>query len=71
MAICIRKGGLLVNIDDCLVHYKKLLDLLEEDLDTIKKSFQGELLDEYRSIVKKEINEVNDKMNVLKRLNNR
>lgn len=58
------------NIDDCLVHYKKLINLLEEDLESIQKSLQGELLDRYNSIVKKEINEVNNKMNVLKRVNN-
>lgn len=58
------------NINECLMHYNKLLALLEDDLVGIKGGFQGELMDAYRSVVKEEINEVQNKIRALKRVCN-
>lgn len=55
-------------IENCLMHYKKLLNLLEEDLSDAKEGFQGDLLDAYRAIVKQEMAEVSNEMNSLKRV---
>ena len=57
------------NIDDCLVHYKKLINFLEEDLESIQKGFQGELLNTYRMITEQEIDAINKKIKVLERIN--
>lgn len=54
-------------VDECLEHYRKLLNYLEEDLDSIKEVFQDELMDAYRAVVKKEILEVNEEKKALKK----
>lgn len=57
-------------INDCLVHYRKLLNLLDEDFSEIKEGLQGDLLDAYRAIVRQEIAEINNEMSSLKRVGN-
>ncbi len=56
------------DINTCLWHYRRLLDLYEEDLLTMKRGLQGDLLDAYAAVVKREISEVNKHMNSLRRV---
>ena len=38
-----------------LYHYRKLMELLEDDLANISACMEGELLEQYRSMLKREI----------------
>lgn len=54
----------------CVQHYGKLLELLEEDLEDIRQGLQGDLLDAYEAVVKKEIFEVKNHLDTLRRVAN-
>ncbi len=45
----------MYELSESIVHYHKLVELLEEDLSSISNCIQGELLDEYREVVKREM----------------
>lgn len=55
------------SISDCLVHYNRLLNFLEEDLSSIQDCFQGEVMDAYKAIVKEELIKVNEEIDALKK----
>lgn len=54
-------------MDECLVHYQRLLALLEEDLQEIGQCIRGELLEEYRRIVQEEMDQVREQMELYRK----
>ncbi len=42
-------------LDECMSHYRRLMSLLEEDLEEVSRGFQNELLQAYQEIVQKEM----------------
>lgn len=48
--------------DECAFLYRKLLQLMEEDSDSIAHALQGELLDAYRELLEKEKSILNDSL---------
>ena len=55
------------HMDECLVHYQRLLALLEEDLLEIGQCIRGELLEEYRRIVQEEMDQVREQMELYRK----
>ncbi len=51
-----------------MAHFRKLIDLLEQDVLQFNKTTEDEMLDAYRSILEKEINEVKEIMQTFVRL---
>lgn len=49
------------------MHYNKLIGYLEEDVASIRFSFHGEVMEEYRAIVQREIIMINKNIDLLKR----
>ncbi len=54
-------------MDECLVHYQRLLALLEEDLLEIGQCIRGELLEEYRRVVQEEMDQVRGQMELYRK----
>ena len=57
-----------VKLEECLRHYQKALEYLEEEQIQITQGLQSDLLDAYRETVLKEINELTEKISQLKAL---
>lgn len=57
-----------MSIEECLHYYKKLIDLLEQDSLQMGAAVQDELLATYRKLLKKEITETRNMMQLLSRL---
>ena len=51
-----------------MAHFRKLIDLLEQDALQFNKTTEDEMLDAYRSILDKEIDEVSEIMQAFIRL---
>lgn len=45
----------MYEIEESMVHYRKLMELMEEDFAGIARCIQGELLEEYRETIKREM----------------
>lgn len=45
----------MYDLEESIVHYQRLIELMEEDMADISLCIQGELLDEYREVVEREM----------------
>ena len=52
-------------MNDCIISCKRLIDLLEEDASEFGRAAEEDMLDAYRDILMKEIDEMNDVMHAL------
>lgn len=51
--------------EECVYRYRKLLQLLEEDTQEISACLQGELLEEYRELLTREKDILNDALRTM------
>jgi hypothetical protein len=51
--------------EECVYRYRKLLQLLEEDTQEISACLQGELLEEYRGLLTREKDILNDALRTM------
>jgi hypothetical protein len=56
------------NIDECIIHYRRLHNLLIDDETEIACCFEGEILDAYRAVLKEEIQMMESMMKSLLQL---
>ena len=54
-----------LSIEECLHYYRKLIDLLEQDSLQMGNAVEGDLLEAYRKLLKKEITETRNMMQLL------
>lgn len=54
-----------MSIEECLHYYRKLIDLLEQDSLQMGNAVEGDLLEAYRKLLKKEITETRNMMQLL------
>lgn len=60
----------MLNLEECVVHCKRLIDLLAEDETDIAYSVQGEILDTYRAVISEELRMANFMLKELQGLTN-
>lgn len=55
--------------EECVSRYRRLLNLLENDAEEIAQGLQGELLTAYRSVLEKEKDRLTDALRDMERTN--
>ena len=55
--------------EECLIHLRCLLQMLEEEYTDIAHSLQGELLDSYRSVLTEEMDHLRESIQLLQNPN--
>lgn len=56
------------NLEECLFHYKKLSTYYDEDYTEIKKGIDGQILDNYRELLKIEMDKLQHQISDLKKM---